>query len=857
MDRTRLEAFSDGVFAVAITLLAFNFILKGPGDLIHQLGHLWPSFLAYLVSFFMIGIIWVNHHALIRQISVVDRTLLFLNLVLLLFVVLIPFATSTVAAGRLANAGIPGWDARVSVAFYAAVFLGMSAGFGSIFEWTLHRGRRYQPLPPEAHWPARVRFVGGALVYLLAIGVAFLNAAAAFALLGLTAVYYIVERTPTAPAGIPDEPPATELVAIKQLTCQPGVGLVDVRQMGPSEPVTDARPDRYKWIALSNTTLSMTMATIDGSIVIIAMPAIFRGIHLNPLAPGNITYLLWMIIGYLLVQSVLVVTLGRLGDMFGRVRIYNLGFVVFTLSSIALSLDPLTGPSGALWLIGWRFVQAFGGAMLMANSAAILTDAFPANKRGMALGINQIAGISGQFVGLLLGGLLSLVDWRLVFWVNVPIGVFGTIWSYRSLREISATHRAKIDWVGNVMFAVGLGALLVAITYGIRPYGGHATGWTNPWILAGLIGGVVMLAAFCVLETKIAEPMFQMSLFRIRAFAAGNAASLLGSIARGGLQFMLVIWLAGIWLPLHGYNFADTPLWAGIYMLPLTAGFLIAGPISGTLSDRYGPRPFATAGLLLAACCFTGLILLPVDFSYPMFALLIFGNGVGSGLFASPNTSAIMSSVPAGQRGSASGMRSTFQNSGMSLSIGIFFSLMIAGLASTLPRTLSAGLRAQGVSASVATQISHLPPVSTMFAALLGYNPVKNLLAPSGTLAKLPAHNAAVLTGKQFFPNLISAPFHHGLTIVFTAAAIMSVTGAVVSLLRGKQFYWDDQGPAAAAIASTAPPIYRGGISQSPSNGSHVASSNGTTTNGASSNGTASPNGAARSGTAPKPPLNP
>jgi MFS family permease len=550
------------------------------------------------------------------------------------------------------------------------------------------------------------------------------------------------------------------------------------------------------------------MATIDASIVIIAMPAIFRGIGLNPLTPGNVTYLLWMIMGYLLVQSVLVVTLGRLGDMFGRVKIYNLGFVVFTLASIALSLDPLTGTHGALWLIGFRFVQAFGGAMLMANSAAILTDAFPANKRGMALGINQIAGISGQFVGLLLGGVLAAVNWRLVFWVNVPIGVFGTVWAYRSLHEVATTRRAKIDWIGNILFAVGLGVLLIAITFGIRPYGGHPTGWTNPLIVGGLIGGVVMLIAFCIFETKIAEPMFQMGLFKIRAFAAGNAASLLGSIARGGLQFILVIWLAGIWLPLHGYDFTVTPLWAGIYMLPLTAGFLIAGPISGTLSDRYGPRLFATSGLLLAAICFVGLMLLPVDFSYPLFALLIFGNGIGSGLFASPNTSAIMSSVPAGQRGSASGMRSTFQNSGMSLSIGIFFSLMIAGVARALPHTLTSGLRAQGVPLSVATQVSHLPPVSTLFSALLGFNPVQNLLAPSGVLAKLPAHSVAVLTGRQFFPELISAPFHQGLVIVFTAAAIMSVLGALVSLLRGKQFYYDDAAvrPAPKTITQTITP---------------------------------------------------
>jgi MFS family permease len=579
-----------------------------------------------------------------------------------------------------------------------------------------------------------------------------------------------------------------------------GKAVSAARAGGPTQAAANghAPGDRYKWVALSNTTLSMTMATIDASIVIISLPAIFRGIGLDPLNPHNVSYLLWMIMGYLLVTAVLVVSLGRLGDMFGRVRIYNLGFVVFTLASIALSLDPFSGASGALWLIGWRMAQAFGGSMLMANSAAILTDAFPARQRGMALGINQIAGISGQFIGLLLGGLLAAWDWRAVFWVNVPIGVFGTVWSYRSLRETATTRRAKIDWPGNITFALGAGVLLMSITYGIQPHGGHPTGWTNPWVLSGLAAGLLLLVAFGVIETKIPEPMFRMRLFTIRAFAAGNAASLLGSIARGGLQFMLVIWLAGIWLPLHGYPFEVTPLWAGIYMLPLTAGFLLAGPVSGYLSDRFGPRPFATAGLLVAAGAFVGLMLLPVDFPYWAFALIITFNGIGSGLFASPNTSAIMSSVPARHRGVASGMRSTFQNSGMSLSIGIFFSLMIAGLAATLPATLTAGLHAQGVPLGVATQVSHLPPVSTVFAALLGFNPVQHLLAHSGVLARLPHHSAAVLTGNQFFPHLISGPFHHGLIIVFTAAALMSAAGALVSLLRGGQFYYED-GPAGAA----------------------------------------------------------
>jgi MFS family permease len=531
----------------------------------------------------------------------------------------------------------------------------------------------------------------------------------------------------------------------------------------------------------------MVMATIDASIVIVAMPAIFRGINLNPLDGGNVTYLLWMIMGYLLVQSVLVVTLGRLGDMFGRVKIYNLGFVVFTIASVGLSFDPFQGQHGALWLIAWRFVQAFGGAMLMANSAAILTDAFPEGQRGTALGINQVAGISGQFVGLLLGGLLAAWDWRAVFWINLPFGIFGTIWAYRSLKEIASTRRARIDWLGNLFFAGGAGVLLTAITFGIRPYHSDPTGWTNPMVFGGLILGVVLLALFCLIESKVKDPMFNLGLFRIREFAAGNIASLLGAIARGGLQFMLVIWLAGIWLPLHGYDFTVTPLWAGIYMLPLTAGFLVAGPISGKLSDRFGARPFATGGLLVAALCFTGLMMLPIDFSYWVFALLIFGNGVGSGLFAAPNTAAIMSSVPAHDRGAASGMRSTFQNSGMSLSMGIFFSLLIAGLANTLPKALGPGLIAQGVPAATANMIAHLPPVSTVFAAMLGYNPVQELLAPTGLLHTLPAANVATLTGRQFFPELISGPFHHGLTIVFTAAALMALAGAAVSWMRGKK----------------------------------------------------------------------
>ncbi len=546
------------------------------------------------------------------------------------------------------------------------------------------------------------------------------------------------------------------------------------------------RPDdRYKWIALSNTTLAVFMSALDGSIVLIALPPIFRGIHLDPLAAGNISYLLWMIMGYRLVQAVLVVTLGRLGDMFGRVKIYNAGFVVFTIASILLSFDPFDGGHGALWLIGWRVLQAIGGSMLTANSAAILTDAFPVDQRGLALGINQVAALAGQFIGLVAGGILAALDWRLVFWVNVPVGIFGTLWAYRKLRDNGERHGRRIDWWGNVTFAVGLGAVLIAITNGIQPYRHHTMGWTNPAVFGLLTGGIMLLAAFVVIETKVAEPLFQLSLFRIRAFTAGNIAGFAVSIARGGLQFMLIIWLQGIWLPLHGYNYSDTPLWAGVFLLPLTAGMLVAGPVSGFLSDRFGARSFSFAGMLVFTGSFIGMMFLPVDFPYWVFALLIAANGIGGGMFAAPNASSIMSSVPASQRGVASGMRSTFQNSGTALSIGVFFSLMIAGLASSLPKSLTSSLRQQGVPAAIAHHVASLPPVSSLFAAVLGVNPVQHLLAPSGVLSSLPATNQKILTGREFFPTLLLAPFHHGLVVVFAVAAALGVLAALASLLRG------------------------------------------------------------------------
>jgi MFS family permease len=542
--------------------------------------------------------------------------------------------------------------------------------------------------------------------------------------------------------------------------------------------------DRYKWVALSNTTLGVLLATIDASIMLIAMPAIFRGIGLDPLRPGNSFYLLWMILGFLVVSSVLVVGVGRLGDLYGRVRMYNLGFVIYTVASLLLAIDWMHGRAGADWLIGFRVVQGVGAAFLIGQSAAILTDAFPRNQRGLALGITNVVGISGQFIGLVLGGVLAPIDWRLIFLVSVPFGAFGTLWSYLKLRETSLPERAPIDWLGNLTFALGLVLVMVGITYGIRPYGSSPMGWANPFVDACLSLGVLLLVAFVVVEQRVPHPMFRLQLFKIRAYSFGVFSSFLSAIARGGLMFMLIIWLQGIWLPEHGYSFNRTPFWAGIYILPLTVGFLVAGPVSGYLSDRHGSRLLATGGMLASSLAFLLLAMLPIDFSYASFAAILLLMGLSMGAFASPNRAAVMNSLPARHRGAGGGMNQTFQNSAQVLSIGIFFTLMIIGLSGTLPHTLSAGLAAHGVPPQTAHRVADLPPVSVLFATFLGYSPVQRLVPPE-VIHHLSHANAATLTSRGFFPQLITEPFRSGLHEAFIFAAAACLVAALASWSRG------------------------------------------------------------------------
>jgi MFS family permease len=563
----------------------------------------------------------------------------------------------------------------------------------------------------------------------------------------------------------------------------------------------DPDDGRYKWVALSNTTLGMLAATINSSILLISLPAVFRGIGLRALAPGNINYLLWAIIGYMISTAVLVVSFGRLGDQHGRARMYTLGFAIFTVAAVALSLLPGRGDFAATYLITVRIIQGVGGALIMANSTAILTDAFPAKERGFALGINVVAAIGGQFAGLVIGGLLADTNWRLVFWVNVPIGLIGTVWAYRKLRD-GPRHggRARIDWAGNISFGLGLVLILSAITYGIQPYGTEVMAWTSPRVLALFGCGFLSLAVFLVVERIVARPMLDFRLLRIAPLAYGNIANLTSSIGRGGLQFMLIIWLQGIWLPLHGYSFEQTPLWSAVFMLPLTLGFLIAGPLSGYVSDRLGGLPFAMGGMALGAASFIALLLLPADFAYPAFAVLLFANGLGSGFFAAPNMTQIMNAVPAQERGQASGLRATTTNVGTVMSIGVFFSLMLVGLAAKLPQAMEAGLLAEHVPPAIAHQVAMTPPVASLFAAFLGYNPMGQLIPPD-VLHALPAASVARLTGSQFFPGLMSGPFKHGLAFAFSFSALLYVLAALASW-RGGMRAADDTEPAARPALS-------------------------------------------------------
>lgn len=561
----------------------------------------------------------------------------------------------------------------------------------------------------------------------------------------------------------------------------------------------------YKWTVLSNTTLGALMASINGTIILISLPVIFRGLDVDPFLPSNFTLLIWLLLGYGVVTATLLVTFGRISDMWGRARMYNLGFAIFAVGSVMLFLVPNTGTLGAWELVGFRVVQGIGGAFLFANSAALITDAFPHDERGKALGINQVAAMGGSVVGLVLGGVLAglsdihvgsfvLPAWRVIFLASVPFSVGGTVWAYFKLHDVAKIREGqRIDYLGNATFGIGLTVLLVAVTYGLLPYGGQSMGWSSPWVWSGIVGGLALLMAFVFIETRVRDPMFRLELFRIRAFAAGNFAGLLGSIARGGVMFMMVIWFQGIWLPLHGYSFAETPFWAGIYMMPMLGGFVVMGPLSGWLSDRFGARYLASAGMGVSAAAFVFLLFLPYNFVYWQMGLLLFVQGCGMGMFAAPNTAAIMNAVPPEHRGAASGMRATLQNAGMQLSMAVFFTIVLVGLANGLSGSVSGALSSAGVTGPAGGALSSLVasnPTGALFGAFLGQNPMALYLSylPASLQGQIPPSVVATLTSKQFFPNAVAPAFLKGIDLAFAISAVLTALAAVVSLMRGGRY---------------------------------------------------------------------
>ncbi len=549
---------------------------------------------------------------------------------------------------------------------------------------------------------------------------------------------------------------------------------------------------QYKWVALSNTTIGVLMASINGTIMLISLPAIFRGIDLDPF--NSFEYLLWILMGYMVVTAVLLVTVGRLSDIFGRVRLFNLGFLIFTVGSILLFLTPniivAKGAPEAMGLIVFRMIQAVGAAFLFANSAAIITDSFPSSERGKAMGINQVAGLAGSLIGLILGGILAAINWRYVFLVSVPVGILGTVWSYAKLKDNAVRHmEQKVDIPGNVTFAGGLTLILLGVTYGLMPYNGSSMGWGNPWVRLSMIIGALLLVVFVIIERYVEQPMFKMKLFELRSFSAGSFAGLLQSMAMGGVMFMLIILLQGIWLPLHGYSYSSVPFWAGIYMIPMMLGFAVLGPISGALSDRMGARLLTTAGMLVSAVAMIFLGLLPYDFVYWQFGVTLFIFGSGMGLFAAPNIAAIMNSLPPHDRGTGSGMRTTLQNTGQTTSMGIFFTIVLLILSTTMAASFRNSLTAVGAQMLVPV-FDKIPPTSALFSAFLGYNPMQTIAGflPSTFLSNIAPGTLATLYGKYWFPHALAPAFMGALRMSFYVGAGILVLAAVLSAIRGKRY---------------------------------------------------------------------
>ena len=540
----------------------------------------------------------------------------------------------------------------------------------------------------------------------------------------------------------------------------------------------------YKWTVLTNTTLGVIMSSLNANIVMISLPTIFRGLNINPFVHNEFIYLLWILMGYSIVLATILVTFGRISDIYGRTRMYTTGFIIFTISSILLSIVPdNSGNMGALLLIIFRMVQAVGGGFIMVNSTALLTDAFPVNERGKALGLNQSAFIIGSVLGLIGGGLLAGYNWHLVFIVNIPFALAGTFWSIFKLKELKERKKVKIDYIGNITLGIGLVLISLGFTYALEPYGDSQLGWENPWVISSFIFGLISIIIFIYVEKNVENPLFNLSLFKIRPFTFGNFSLFFNSLARGAVSFLVTIWLQGIYLPLHGYSYTETPFWAGVYMLPMMVGMVSIAPLSGHLTDKYGARIFATAGMIIVGISLFLLSLLPYNFNILEFEFILLLNGIGNGLFASPNTTAIMNSIYSKDRGTGNGMRMTFNNIGATISMAVFFSITITIFSQQVPEAMyNASINI--VPQSVALYLSKLSPSGLLFATFLGMDPLQ-AIKNSGSL---PPSSIQALSPHTFLPSVIGPPFINGLRYSLFISLILIVIGTIFSALRGKKY---------------------------------------------------------------------
>ncbi|MGC8623214.1 MAG: MFS transporter [Candidatus Micrarchaeia archaeon] len=545
----------------------------------------------------------------------------------------------------------------------------------------------------------------------------------------------------------------------------------------------------YKWTVLTNTTLGVIMSALNTNIVMISLPTIFRGLGINPFAPGEFVYLLWILMGYGIVLATVLVTFGRISDIYGRVRMYTLGFIIFTVASILLSIVPDNSQNfGAALLIFFRMIQAVGGGFLMVNSTALLTDSFPVNQRGEALGLNQSAFIAGSVLGLVMGGLLASYNWHLVFIVNIPFALAGTIWSIFKLKKMHKRANVKIDYWSNITLALGLVLISLGFTYVLVPYGNSQMGWSNPLVLLAFVLGIMLIILFVFVEKHVTEPLFNLMLFKIRAFSFGNISLFFNALARGAVMFLIIIWLQGIYLPMHGYPYLQTPFWAGVYILPLMIGMVIIAPISGHLTDKYGARIFATAGMLIVALSLFLLIFLPYNFNLLEFELIIFLNGLGNGFFASPNTTAIMNSISSDDRGAGNGMRMTLSNIGSTISMAIFFSITITVFSVGVPAAMyNAAIKI--MPQQTATYLSKLSPSGLLFAAFLGIDPLAAVKS-SGNLSQAALQ---ALSSPTFLPSVIGPSFIIGLRYSLYISIALILIGAVFSALRGGKYVHEER----------------------------------------------------------------